>query len=452
MARTTTGLLRERPATVGHSHLPRRAWAAVILMSLVCATLVPAACGGNTTASGGSSTPGSAPAITSTARQADRGSAAGTSGAQCGASGAAVPTAADAARALAAFDSGFLLHSAGGAYYGRASSPSEEIVDLSDPWRDAELIETVEDYWGLTRRPAYRREVASLCRGLLALYGRNWRLTYFPQRHHTGGARANDDIMWMVIALARGARITGDREFALVAARNYDAAYARAWSTTFGGGLWWWQYKGKQPGKNATTNAPAVIAACELYRLLHEPLYLDRAISLYTWTRAHLFDPRTGEVYDGIVEGPGGAPRISRVRFSYDQGSFIGAAGLLYGLTGRAAYRRDALLALGYAKVVIAHGRVLPTEATNPNSDAAGFKGIFARWSVWFTRTYHISSFDAWLRLNAAAAWAARDSRDLAGWDWTQRVGGATLLSWDCSSMPAMLECVATRRAADSTR
>jgi hypothetical protein len=246
----------------------------------------------------------------------------------------------------------------------------------------------------------------------------------------------------MVIAFARAAAITGDRHYALVAARNYDAAYKRAWSPTFGGGLWWWQYGTKQAEKNATTNAPAVIAACELYLVLHDRAELSRAVGLYGWLRAHLFDPRSGEVFDALLPGTGGTALTSRVRFSYDQGSFIGAAGLLYSITGRRAYRADAVQALAYARGTIAGGGVLPPETSAPNKDPGGFKGIFARWAIWFTHTNHISAYDAWFRLNAAAAWSSRDSRNLTGWDWTAPTRATVLYAWDCSSMPAVLECL----------
>jgi hypothetical protein len=185
-----------------------------------------------------------------------------------------------------------------------------------------------------------------------------------------------------------------------------------------------------------------VIAACELDRALHRPAYLSRAIGLYRWTRAHLFDARTGQVYDAILPGTAGAAVLSRVRFSYDQGSFIGAAALLYRPTGRPGYRRDALLALTYARDGIAAGGVLSAEAVRPATDMGGFKGIFARWAVWFTRSARIGSLDAWLRLNATAAWSHR-ARGLTTWNWTGAPASRSLYAWDCSSMPAMLEYVA---------
>jgi hypothetical protein len=402
---------------------------------LGAALLGLATCGGRDAAGSPSGSP--------TGRTAPQSADSTSAGANSPRSAGAVPTAADAARALDALDAAFLHRTARGAYYAKSSNGATA-VGFTDSWRDAEMLETVEDYADLTGSATDRRLVGELCRGLLSLDGTRWLLTYSTKLHRLDGARANDDIMWMVIAFTRAAMITGDRSYARIAAWNYERTYARAWSSTFGGGLWWWQRAGRQREKNATTNAPAVIAACELDLALHRTTYLSRAIGLYRWTRAHLFDARTGEVYDALLPGPGGAPLLSRVRFSYDQGSFVGAAGMLYRATGRVAYRRDALLALAYAKDSIAHGGVLPAEARRPGTDLGGFKGIFARWAVWFTRTDRITSFTAWLRLNAATAWRSRNARGLAGWDWTRTTSGPQC-AWDCSSMPAMLECVAAR-------
>jgi predicted alpha-1,6-mannanase (GH76 family) len=344
-----------------------------------------------------------------------------------------------ALQALAAFDKAFYSGTARQGFYVDSAT-----TGLADFWKEAEMIETVEDYYRLTGDPAYKNLVVALCRGVIGRYGSSWLYLYRPADHKLIGRRANDDIMWMVIAFTRAHAMTGDPAYLQMARRNFDSVWARAWSSALGGALWW-RTATDRPGKNTTTNAPAVVAAVHLYNATHDGMYLGRARSLYGWLRGHLFDPRNGRVFDGLVLR-GQSATVDRTQYTYDQGSFIGAAEALYSVTGERSYYSDALLALQYTRAALTQNGILQNDSSRPDQDSGGFKGIFARWALAFTRANHITSFDSWFRLNADMAWSERNAAGLVGWHWAAKTGTDAPYSWDCSAVVAMMEALLPAR------
>jgi len=329
--------------------------------------------------------------------------------------------AADADAAMSAFNVAFYVESKGAGLF-RATTTASTWPPF---WRSAELIEMVEDAYQRSGRPVYRRMVRELRRGVLARFGTNW----------TGHRKYNDDVMWMVLAFLRGYEITGDTAFRDVAQRNFDAAFARGWSDDFGGGLWWTTDRQE---KNACVAGPAAIAARHLYRALGNASYLVKARRLYSWLRQHLFDATTGAVYDNVSRGEDGSDRVDRAVYTYNQGTFIGAADLLYRTTNASTYYDDAQRALEFAKTDLTVDGVLREEGVG--RDGGGFKGIFARYAVEFVRHHRITSHGSWFALNARAAWSFRDARGLMGQDWSSATSSGKLHAFDCSSAVVLLQ------------
>jgi predicted alpha-1,6-mannanase (GH76 family) len=329
-------------------------------------------------------------------------------------------TAAQADAAINAFDRAFYLEQGGRGFFRKATGAG----DYATFWRTAEMIELVEDAADRSGSPTYDHMVAELVRGVSHRFGGTW------TRHR----RYNDDVMWMVLAFERASRITGDSRLRDVARRNFDAVFARAWSSDFGGGLWWTTDRRE---KNICVNAPAAIAAVRLSRALHDGSYLRKAARLYAWTRAHLYDEATGAVYDHVTQDEG-ATAVDRSTYTYNQGTFAGAAGLLFRATGDGSYAREAHDAVGYARDGMTTGGVLTGEGDG--GDGGGFKGIFARYAGDYLRHDPQRTFDDWLALNAGAAWSHRDARGLMGQDWTRRTTGGELHAFDASSAVVLLQ------------
>lgn len=331
----------------------------------------------------------------------------------------------DAGVAIDSFNDAFYVEHNGVGHYRQSTSGGR-----ADFWKAAEMIEMVEDAYQRSGRHVYRHMIGALYKGFVARFGSDWM-----------GNSYNDDIMWMVIACVRAYDITGNVMYRRQARRHFDQVYARAWSSDFGGGLWWTTARHE---KNACVNAPAVIAACELSAALHDPSYLAKAKKLFAWLRGNLFDPTSGLVYDHLYRGEGGrlfqAAATDVSAYTYNQGTFIGAAGLLYELTGIIRHRRDARLALTFA-----HDDLATADGTlrseGSGGDGGGFKGIFARWATRFTSDNHFVAFDPWFQQNAGTAWSHRNAGDLIDQDWSgQTADDAVLYSFDCSSAVVLLQ------------
>jgi predicted alpha-1,6-mannanase (GH76 family) len=296
------------------------------------------------------------------------------------------------------------------------------------------MLELAEDAYQRSGKAIYRNMVTQLYAGFVWMHGTAW--TRDPY---------NDDVMWMVLAALRMQTITGKTAYRDQARRQFDAVYARAKTNDFGGGLWW---STGRTAKNACINAPAAIAAAELYSSLHNSAYLVKARSLYGWVRAHLFDQTTGAVYDRIswqTTATGKVAVVDRATYTYNQGSFIGAADLLFRLTGDVTYYRDAVKALDYAQDNLTNQGILRSEGAG--GDGGGFKGIFARWAVKFTRDRGIKRYEPWFQQNARAALAARSAANLMDQDWSRPTGAGRLYSFDTSSAVALLQALAPGRA-----
>jgi predicted alpha-1,6-mannanase (GH76 family) len=338
--------------------------------------------------------------------------------------------------AFGAFTRAFYVEAAGRGFFtlGRGSRR------LATFWTSAELIELVEDRVESSGDPAARRMIDALMRGFVLRYGRRW------TRHNT----FNDDMMWAVLAALRAYRITGDPGYRDLARSNFDAAFARGWSGDLGGGLWW--TTGRRE-KNACVNGPAAIAAGLLYERLRDPAYLVASQRLFAWLRERLFEPSTGRVNDHVSSCGGqsgggtdaGRGTLDRRAFTYNQGTFIGAADLLHRLTGDGGFRDDALLALEFAARELSPGGVLQSEGAR--GDGGGFKGIFARHAVSFARRHGISQYDEWISGNAQAAWERRDARGLMDQNWAapgRRDDHDDPRAWDASSAVVLLQALAS--------
>jgi predicted alpha-1,6-mannanase (GH76 family) len=325
------------------------------------------------------------------------------------------------ARAFTAADADTLFDAHKKAFYreenGRAWFTKTTEGGKISYWMRAEQMEMVLDAYERSSNVQHLVMFTNLFRGFLADHGTNW--DHNPY---------NDDIMWMVIACARGHLLTGNPDFRDVARTNFDLCYARAASTNLGGGLWW---KTDNRSKNACVNGPGAIAAVLLGQATGEAAYLANASNIFLWEKATLFDPMTGRVSDNInISG-----RVRRFALTYNQGTFVGAANLL-------GYTNEARLAAIYTMNQMGKDGYLP--ASGENGDGGGFNGIGARWIARFMKERgEQATFEPWLQKNAEAAWRARRSSDNLSWcRWPEQTPDDLRNSWGCSSAVVLLQVV----------
>ena len=194
-----------------------------------------------------------------------------------------------------------------------------------------------------------------------------------------------DDMEWIALTLIRMFESTGNDIYYKKARQLFDNWIWPTWGpedeAPWYGGITWKTDVGKS--KNACSNGPAAIIAARLYRFydsanLHEGKskveYLAEAIKIFNWERTTLFDSESGAVYDNINR----QGRISRAVYSYNPGTFIGAAHELFTLTGDQSYLVDAVKAADYVLDNMTGNNGMLKD--DPKGDGGLFHGIFFRY------------------------------------------------------------------------
>lgn len=275
-------------------------------------------------------------------------------------------------------------------------------------WGEAEMFEIIVDAYARSGYSTYKDYIGQFYNGFVNEHGTSWTWNEY-----------NDDIMWMVIACCRAYLATGNTTYRDQAKTHFDAVYSRAWSSDLGGGLFW---RTDNSGKTACVNGPGAIAACLLAQITGDSAYMTKAVNIYNWLRSTLYVADTGKVYDSISM----SGEINTWSSTYNQGTFIGAAALLYQYYGTAQYLTDAVQAADYAKNTMFSGGVIGGES---GSDLDGFKGIFARWMRELILDCNQTQYIEWMQLSAATAWNNRNSDGLIYTEWNKRTSETTAYS-----------------------
>lgn len=149
-----------------------------------------------------------------------------------------------------------------------------------------------------------------------------------------GGDKYYDDNIWVGLDLIDLWSATGKAHWRDDAARIFTFI-SSAWDDDprhpSPGGIFW-----AQPAANATrdrntvSNAPAAILALRLHTATSDKKYLRWAERLFSWVEETLCDPNDRLYWDHLkLDG-----RIERTKWSYNQGTMVGAATLLGQATG----------------------------------------------------------------------------------------------------------------------
>lgn len=231
----------------------------------------------------------------------------------------------------------------------------------------------------------------------------------------------NDDIMWMVLATVRAYQVSGKQEYLDQAKYHFDLVWERAWDEELGGGLYW---RTDNKTKNSCINCPAIIASSLLHKNLNDETYIEKALKMYEWQRENLFEEETGAVYDAydLTEG------INKWTSTYNQGTFIGAATMLYEYTGDTKYLDDAKLAADYTMINMYNYGVMNNE--EEGNDLPGFKGILARWLGYYIKVSGRDDYNDWLIKNAKVAWNNRNSSGVSWTQWAQKTEDQFYTAW----------------------
>jgi predicted alpha-1,6-mannanase (GH76 family) len=236
--------------------------------------------------------------------------------------------------------------------------------DWAQYWPNAHGLDVLTDAYIRTSSSAtVKAQMDALLTGMKAKNGNTWLNYYY------------DDMEWMGLACLRAYEATNDVAYKNIA----DILWSdikNGWSTDLGGGIWW---RKDNPSKNAPSNMPAAILAARLYKKFNRAEDLQWAKQIYDWQKLVLYDNASGLVYDNIDKS---GTKNTSWKFTYNQGTFLGAALELYNITGNSGYLADALKAADYtvSSGFLTSNGVLKDEG---GGDGGLFKGVFVRY---FTR------------------------------------------------------------------
>lgn len=154
--------------------------------------------------------------------------------------------------------------------------------------------------------------------------------------------RYYDDNGLVAIDYAEAYENTRNPEY-ISKAKEVFAFIMSGWTDDLGGGVTWLEGHGDQ--KPACSNGMATLAALKIYKATKEPYYLQQGIRFYEWMNKHLRD--SAGLYMNDIKTATKA--TNPTYYTYNSGSMLEAAMMLYGFTGRKEYYRDAKQTAGSA-------------------------------------------------------------------------------------------------------
>ena len=267
---------------------------------------------------------------------------------------------------------------------------------------------------------------------------------YQGVKQQTGGMFINnyyDDMEWNALAMLRAYQVTHDQKY-LRTVNHVWKNIQGGWSIVAGGGIQW--QKKSSNSKNACSNGPASILASNLYLTEHKKNDLKWAKKIYNWEKSTLVDSVSGAVWDNISFKGCGVSIKKNWKFTYNQGTFIGAALKLYDITGQKKYLNDAIKTVDFTihSLTQKGKNILKDEG---NGDGGLFKGIFIRYFTKLILCKNLSKkkrdqYVNFLAHNARVLWLkGTNHRNVTfGSNWSRNPGKKVGLKTDLSGVILM--------------
>lgn len=297
-------------------------------------------------------------------------------------------------------------------------------------WPQAHALDVLVDAYKRTGKQEYKAYMDKWFTGVRQKNGNTFLNEFY------------DDMEWNALAMLRAYDATNDVKYK-EATETVWADIKNGWNITMGGGIAW--RKAMPYYKNTPANAPAAILAARLYKRFNNASDLDWSKRIYTWLKDSLYNKNTGWVYDGINNDNDGKKNTTW-KFTYNQGTFIGAAVELYTITNDAGYLSDALQAANFTL----SDNTLTNFTDNLLRDEGGgdgglFKAVFVRYLTELIQAPGLVSSDKqryinYLRHNARTLWTTGTDKNallfgpywktppVATTDLTIQLSGATLI------------------------
>lgn len=283
-------------------------------------------------------------------------------------------------------------------------------------WPNAHGLDVLIDAYLRTNDNSYKSYFDNWYVGVKSKNGDSWKNEYY------------DDMEWNALALLRAYKATNDTKYK-DASLELWGYIKEGWNDNAGGGITW--KKGMEYSKNACSNGPAAILAARLYQEFGNEDDKEWAFKIYNWQKSTLVNLNTGAVWDNINSNSGEIKKDWV--FTYNQGTYIGAAVELHKITNEKSYLIDASLAADYTLSSLVENSVLKSEGTG---DGGLFKGIFIRY---FTQLIIQGRLDKpvrdrylqFINFNAETLWINGTNTQgiLFGPNWRMKPGSSTGLT-----------------------
>jgi predicted alpha-1,6-mannanase (GH76 family) len=327
-------------------------------------------------------------------------------------------TAADATAAYTAFNKYFY-------------NPSARLYYSSTNQDGVAAIWTQAVYWDMAMNVYERTKDQNQLKMINDIYQGNYNQYDGYNWDNTTTWFIYDDMMWWVIALARANQLTGNEVYLQKAIAGFNRVWNGSYDNVNGGMFWDF----KHSGKNACINYPTVIAAMRLYKITGDASYLEKAKSIYAWAKTNLFDAASGRIADHkIGNNPPGYED-----YTYNQGTAIGAAIMLYKETKDNAYLADAKLAADYTKNKMGTNGILPAEGDF--NEQGVLKAIFAQYIMQLINDGGQTQYLDWIRTNINTGWKNRDTdRGLTFRNYAIHCPTGNIQSYEASSIVTFMQ------------
>ena len=290
---------------------------------------------------------------------------------------------------------------------------------LNGGWGEAETMEALLDCYEATGDRTFLNTFEACYNYMRYHVGTTWNEGTMVGGYNWFGYDFNDDVMWLIIAAARAYHLTGKLSYINDAKRNFDLIWERAY-LSYVGLLRWAEQSGDRNGANSCINGPAEVAACYIAAGIGDDSYYEKAQLLYSNQRRHLFVPSTGQVYDSVVFDPSTGNVVSRNPWAstYNQGTMLGAAVLLYRHFGDEQYKQDGERILAYARKNLCNDYGVVHVCQNADGDFQGFKGVLMRYAGLYAREFSDAETQEWLIKNAFHAYNNMNSHSFGHSAW----------------------------------
>jgi predicted alpha-1,6-mannanase (GH76 family) len=271
--------------------------------------------------------------------------------------------------------------------YLRREWPAQEEDRGLDYWWFAHAIDVLCDGYERTGDVKYLERAALVADGVYTRNGNSFINNFF------------DDMNWMALALMHYYDLTGE-DFYLEQSQILFDEITSAWSGIAGGGIAW--NRESLNFKNTPSNAPAVIIAVRLFERTNDSKYSDWAHKIFAYVQENLREADTGFIIDGIRSLK--EDQILRYAYTYNHGTYIGAACEMYRLTGDETYLDYAGQTLANAFDQYTNSRAVIIE--EGEGDGGLFKGILMRYvtQYYFTLPEPAEEVRQWICQNATFA------------------------------------------------